>query len=254
MASIIWNRDPQEAINNPYEYNAQNQFHREAMTLTKRLSDKLLDNKKYTLSDRTLEKATWMLQTDALFAFRDGVQLIEQKKHRVTSRLLRDILDSVHLIEYFNSSTSKSIKALNDWFDDKLIMHSEYREFVKQRDGELTATTKKNAHRILSRFTHRSYRSLLYGYSLNPEETISYDEYWTIPSSVSMHYAFLGHFGCFIIENLKHFGDLSKEEVENAWNDSMEPKQIPRGYLTKEQKKFLGIDDDWQNELDIDDD
>ena len=41
MASFIWDRDPQEAIRNPYEYNAQKQFHREAITLTEKLAEKL---------------------------------------------------------------------------------------------------------------------------------------------------------------------------------------------------------------------
>ena len=77
MASIIWDRDPQEAVNNPYEYNAQKQFHREAIALTDKLSEKLLNKKKFTRDDRTLEKALWMLQTDALFAFRDAVQLLD---------------------------------------------------------------------------------------------------------------------------------------------------------------------------------
>jgi hypothetical protein len=41
-----------------------------------------------------------MLQTDALFSFRDAVQLLDQKKHRVVGLLFRDILESVHLVEF----------------------------------------------------------------------------------------------------------------------------------------------------------
>src|SRR5665647_1495015 len=105
MASIIWDRDPQEAINNPYEYNAQKQFYREAIALTDKLGKKLRDDFKYALADRSLAKATWMLQTDSLFAFRDCVIMLDQKRHRIVGRLLRDILETVHLIEYFNGQT-----------------------------------------------------------------------------------------------------------------------------------------------------
>jgi len=244
MASIIWNRDPQEAINNPYEYNAQKQFYREAITLTDKIADKLLNNKKFHLNDKTLEKAIWMLQTDTLFAFRDAVLLLEQKKHRIVGRLFRDILECIHLIEYLSSGTEKAKNDLNLWFNDFLIMHSEYRNFIKKRDGENVAKLKRDLHRTFSKFTHRSYKILLYGYALGKDDVIFYDEKWTLPQSVSMYYAFLGHFGQFILENLKNYGIISKAEIQIMWEESMETEQIPRGYLSKEDKEFLGIDNE----------
>jgi len=243
MASIIWDRDPQEAIKNPYEYNAQKQFHREAVALTDKLGKKLCDDFQYTLDDRTLEKAIWILQTDALFAFRDAVIMLDQKRHRIVGRLLRDILETVHLIEYFNSQTDKATKALNKWFNDELVMHSEFRDYIKRRDGENISELKKIQYRIFSKFTHRSYKILLYGYALGSNDRIFYDEDWTLPQSVSMYYAFLGSFGQLVIENLKHFGNIPENEVIETWNSSMEKEQIPRGYLSKEDKEFLGIDD-----------
>ena len=243
MASIIWNRDPQEAIENPYEYNAQKQFHREAIALTDKLGKKLRDDFKYTLGDRTLAKATWMLQTDSLFAFRDSAIMLDQKRHRIVGRLLRDILETVHLIEYLNGQTDKAKNALNKWFDDELIMHSEFRDYIKKRDGETVSELKKMQHRIFSKFTHRSYKILLYGYALGSNDRIFYDEGWTLPQSVSMYYAFLGGFGQLVIENLKRYGDIPESEVTEIWNTSMEKRQIPRGYLSEEDKKFLEMED-----------
>lgn len=243
MTSIVWDRDPQEAIENPYEYNAQKQFHREAIALTDNLGKKLCDDFQYTLDDKTLEKAIWMLQTDSLFAFRDSVIMLEQKKHRVVGRLLRDILETVHLVEYFSGQTDNSKKALKKWFNDELVMHSEFRDYIKKRDGDQISEIKKNQHRIFSKFTHRSYKILLYGYELDSEGKIFYDEGWTLPQSIAMYYAFLGIFGQLIIENLKQYGNLSQEVVTEIWNNSMEKEQIPRGYLSKEEKEFLGLDD-----------
>jgi len=242
MASIIWDRDPQEALNNPYEYNAQKQFHREAIALTDKLGKKLCDDFQYTLSERTLEKATWILQTDALFAFRDAVCMLDQKRHRIAGRLLRDILETVHLVEYLNSGTDKAQKSLQKWFNDELIMHSEFREYIKKRDGEIVSEFKKKQHRIFSKFTHRSYKILLYGYALGSKDRIFYDEGWTLPQSVSMYYAFLGSFGQLLIDNLKQYGNLTESEVVEIWENSMESEQIPRGYLSKEDKIFLGIE------------
>lgn len=243
MASIIWDRDPQEAIKNPYEYNAQKQFHREAIALTDNLGKKLCDDFQYTRADRTLEKAIWMLQTDALFAFRDAVIMLEQKKHRVVGRLLRDILETVHLVEYLSGQTDKAKKALQKWFDDEFVMHSEFRDYIKKLDGEKISEIKKIQHRIFSKFTHRSYKILLYGYALGSNDKIFYDERWTLPQSVAMYYAFLGSFGQLVIDNLRQYGNLSQEIVAEIWDNSMEKEQIPRGYLSKEDKEFLDIDD-----------
>ena len=244
MASIIWDRDPQEAINNPYEYNAQKQFHREAITLTGKLSEMLKEGR-YYLQEMTLEKAIWMLQTDALFAFRDAVILLEQKRHRVVGRLLRDILEAIHLIEYLNSKTTKSEKLLLEWFvNDELIMHREYRDYVKAYYGENEANIARDNHRILSKFTHRSYRILLYSYIRGSEDRMWFDDGTELPQSVAMYYAFLGQLGGAILENLKDFGMLTPDDVNTVWSESMEPEQIPRGFLSKEDKEFLGINDD----------
>lgn len=243
MASIIWDRDPQEAIKNPYEYNAQKQFHREALAFTEKVAERLHDFN-FTLSDKSLEKATWMLQTDSLFAFRDAVVLLENKKHRIVGRLLRDILETVHLTEYFNSDTEKSNNSLKKWFEDELVMHSEFRDFIKKRDGKDISELMKNQHRIFSKFTHRSYKILLYGYALGANDKVFYDENWTLPQSVAMYYACLGHFGQFLMTNLSVYGNLTPKEIDDIWNASMEKEQIPRGYLSKEDKEFLGIEDE----------
>lgn len=242
MASIIWDRDPQEAYKNPFEYNAQKQFHREAIVLTEKLGNKFHDFQ-FTLKDNSLEKAVWMLQTDALFAFRDAVIMLDQKRHRIVGRLLRDILETVHLVEYLTSQTDKANKALQKWFEDELVMHSEYRDYIKKLEGEATSESKKNLHRIFSKFTHRSYKILLYGYALGSNNRIFYDEGLTLPQSVAMFYAFLGSFGQLIIENLKKYGNIPEDIILEIWNSSMEKEQIPRGYLTKEDKEFYSIDD-----------
>jgi hypothetical protein len=243
MASIIWNRDPQEAINNPYEYNAQKQFHREAIMFSDKIVKKLCYDFKYSLDDRSLRKATWMLQTDSLFAFKDALLILESGKHRVVGRFLRDILETVHLVEYFNSKTEKAENSLKKWFDDEIIMDREFRDFVKKRDGEVISEVMKIQHRTFSKFTHRSYNILLYGYILGRNDRLFYDKDCELPQSAAMYYALLGQFGQLIKSNLGKYGDLTTEIVDQTWNDSMEKEQMPRGYLSAEDKKFLGIKD-----------
>lgn len=74
MASIVWGRHPQEAYDNPYEYEAQAQFVREAIELLTQFQLKL---DRFTMAfhrdDQTLEKATWMLAIDLIDALFESV-------------------------------------------------------------------------------------------------------------------------------------------------------------------------------------
>ena len=66
MTSFIWKRDPEEAYANPYEYEAQKQFVREASSLLDKYHDYISANtKRFQRDDTSKEKAIWMLHVDA---------------------------------------------------------------------------------------------------------------------------------------------------------------------------------------------
>lgn len=70
MPSQVWGRSPQEASDNPYEYEIQDQFVREAEALLKRLNIGLqIYSMKFHRDDHSVRKAVWMLQLDALIHF-----------------------------------------------------------------------------------------------------------------------------------------------------------------------------------------
>lgn len=253
MASLIWNRNSQEAIDNPYEYAVEEQFIREANKLVEKLEKVLLKKKQFFLKDKSLEKATWMLQTDILFAFKDSLDSLKQKKHRIVGPLLRVMYENTHLIEYLNEEHDNANQALEDWFDNKSPKHFEYRELIKKTKGKDESDFLKLQYVSYSKFTHRTYLSLLYNYAregnprMDKESTkkdykIWYDENWPLRQSISMYYAILGMFGLQMVENLKSYGILEKGEVEEIWYLSMEERQIQFGELTDEAKKMLGIE------------
>jgi hypothetical protein len=244
MASIIWERDPQEAMNNPYEYNAQKQFHREALSFIGKICDTLTKRNEFTFNDRTLAKATWMLQTDALHSFKDAIELLNLKKHKVVGRLLRDTFETLNLIEYFNSDYASSNENLIKWYNDEPISNKRYRSFVKSIYGEQEHQRQLNNYSALSNFTHRTYKVLLYGYAGRGDSKLFYDEQWSLPGTIAMYYAILGWIGNQIFRNLKMFGVLNVDEIDLYWNESMEEFQIPRGFLSTEDKEFLGIRND----------
>lgn len=120
MASIVWGRHPQEAYDNPYEYDAQDQFVREAKELLTQLQLKL---DRFTMAfhrdDQTLEKATWMLALDLIDALLESVQLFEEKRHRIAFRLFRDVVETMDLLRVLHSNKPLAMKALHLWYEDE---------------------------------------------------------------------------------------------------------------------------------------
>ena len=98
MPSVVWGRTPQEAYDNPYEYEAQDQFVREAKSLLKHMNTVF---QKYSMrfhrDDHSIKKAVWMLQLDALDSLKDALDALVNKKHRVASKLFRGIVETLDL-------------------------------------------------------------------------------------------------------------------------------------------------------------
>jgi hypothetical protein len=91
----------------------------------------------------------------------------------------------------------------------------------------------KRQYEAYSKFTHRTYLSLLDNYiregnpmmekySIQKDFKIRYDEDWPLRQSITMYYAILGMFGRQMVENLKDYVILNKEEVDIIWKSSME--------------------------------
>ena len=77
MPSLVWERSFQEAYDNPYEYDVQNQFVHEAMSLLKELNTIFQKNSmKFHKDDRSIKKAVWMLQLDGLDSLKDALDAL----------------------------------------------------------------------------------------------------------------------------------------------------------------------------------
>ena len=176
MPSFVWDRDPSEAYANPYEYEAQEQFAREAGAFLKDVFTQLMESaRSWYRDDRSVEKAVWMLQVDALDALRDCLQLLGEKRHRLVGRLFRDILENLNLAAYFDSGKETAATDLDSWYDNEIVPHSRYRDYVEKNEGHDKAAESRASYRRLSKFTHRTYRSLAQGYVLASENRIVYE-------------------------------------------------------------------------------
>ncbi len=244
MPSIVWGRDPQEAIDQPYEYGCQDQFCREATNLIDGLLSQLEGyTMTFTRDDRSVQKAIWMLQNDALDSLRDILDSLKVRKHRIAGKLFRDVLESLNLAAYFHSEVTSSRKDLNDWYDGEVIPHRKYREYLSKEYGEEARKTSAEFYGSVSKFTHRTYHILLYGYVLGTEDKLSYDGYMAdsgiliLPQTISMYFAMLSHFIYIASGELYHRGLISESVIEDVWAKHLEKETIPRRF--KPMREFV---------------
>lgn len=251
MTSFIWERDPQEAYQNPYEYEAQDQFYREASKLLQFLFDHMMQRSgTYTRDDRSSEKAIWMLFLDSLESLKDCLELLKDKKHRIAGRLLRDAAETMDTASYFCSNDTKRNKYLNDWYNDKVVPNSVYRDFVKQSD-EVEWEKLKNYYKQLSKINHRTYRSLAYSYALGSKERLVYEgaysnSFMILPHAIAMYYALIGNLIRHFVTKMIDSKIISSTEVKKFWDEALEKEDVERRFISPKEvlKRYLEEADD----------
>jgi hypothetical protein len=237
MTNFVWDRDPEEAYANPYEYEAQEQFAREAASLLNKYHKYISSNsKRYHRDDTSKEKAIWMLHVDALDALRDCLDLINEKKHRLACRLFRDVIETLDIAAYFSSASAESNSNLIKWFKNEIISHSKYRDFIKKTKGESEAEGLKENYKSLSKFTHRSYRALANSYILGAEDCLVYDGHrdsniLVLPHTISAYYAILANLIKLFSREVVQRGTFPEEINRKYWSESLEVETIQRRFV-----------------------
>jgi hypothetical protein len=248
VPSFVWNRDPQEAYENPYEYDANEQFMREAKRLLIRLYRLLYsDDHRYTRDERTTEKAVWLLQMDALDSLRDSLAALEKKHHRVAGKLFRTAIESMDLAAYFAQAGAEGRTHLEQWYDDDFVPHRVYRNFIGRTEGAEAEEQARRHYQNLSRFTHRTYRAIMDGYSLGGEDRLVHDAvamlhgnyeesttFLVLPHTMSAYFAVLANLILIFSDELARRGMVPAKEVQDAWKESLEVESVPRRFMTKE--------------------
>lgn len=194
LKNIIWTRDLQEAMDNPYEWEAQKKFVKEANDFLRSIRKHIIENASFTKDDRSKEKAIWMLSLAALDSAIEITISLKRNQIHVIYHLLRSIREALDLATYFNLEDNIIDQKISDWFDGKIIQHGDYRLYVEKNIDKVKADHLRNIHRALSKFNHNSYHTLLYSYFLDPKGFIhhygSYESDSTKPvSTIAMLHA-----------------------------------------------------------------
>ncbi len=247
MPSQVWGRDPQEAFENPYEYAVQEQFVREAKAIFRQCYMLLTaDSHSYAASDTGREKAVWLLHMDALDSIRDALDALERRRHRVAGKLFRSVMESVDLAAYFHSGSPDSETDLAKWYADEVVLHGRYRDHVRRTDGPAAANLKRDRHRSLSKFVHRSYRAILDGYSLGNGHRLLHDglgarfgdhsgadTFLVLPKTIAAYHASLADLTLLFLSEIARRGTATESEVSAALESSLEEATVPRRFMPR---------------------
>lgn len=239
--SFIWTRSLEDAFDEPYEYPAQEQFMREAETALTKFKDALSKyDMQFTALDRTIKKAVWILVNDAADSLTDCLLSIKDKKHRIAGKMYRDVIETLDLAAYFNADNVDSNKHLTHWYKDEVIPNRIYRDYIRRTIGENEAKEKSESYSDFSKFTHRTYYTLLFGYGQGVGHKMYYDGYkdndiLIQPTTISMYYVYLRHLILIFSRELSKLGLIESKRIDEIWTESLEKESVPRRFISPKE-------------------
>jgi len=183
---------------------------------------------------------------DALDSLRDCLTALTRKEHRVGAKLFRDVVETMDLAAYFHGRTTESRSALGKWYDDEIIPHRVYRDYVKNTQNPDIARRLAKHYSSLSRFTHRTYRAILEGYSRGREDRLVHDRtgelygndegsanFLVLPQTIASYFALLGNMALDYSSELSALDLVPQEDIQAAFIMSLEHKTLPRRFTPR---------------------
>lgn len=236
MPSFVWDRDVQDAWNEPYEYGGQEQFHREACKVLSSIKCHYAEkDMHFDRDEQSLGKAIWLLQIDALEALIDALKLTEEKRHRIASRLFRDAVETMDISAYFYLAGDGAKRDLAKWYSNEVIPHRVFREFIKKFECQDKAKELSGLYSDLSKYTHRTHSAITKSYLLGRNNKIAYDGFSesgfrVLPHVISLSYAIIAALIKRFITIAVSSHQIDSARVCDIWEMSLEKETVPRRF------------------------
>lgn len=163
--SIFWNPDLTIIFKNKYNYQERKLFFEEAEKIINQL-DKIYQKYqlKFTLNSKSLKKAIWILNYDAVITTKICLDLLKKRKHLPVGKMFRDVVESLDISELIENKRGKYLKK---FYNDEIINHRSYRKHVIDSKDKKHYTS---FYRELSKWTHHTYTSLKFSYNLGKND------------------------------------------------------------------------------------
>ena len=247
MPSLVWRMTQQEAQGSPYEYAVREQFFREAGSLLDALFLLLHDGPfRFTIDDRTVEKAIWLLHADTQDTLREILVALLEKRHRIAAKLFRTALEALDLAAYFDARTESSFADLAKWYEGDIVLHGRWRNHLKAIGEDEAAVSRRDLHRQMSRHVHGAYPAVLFSYIAGGSESnyMVHDGYQAVvsdrgfearhslvhPQVISQHCATLADLILLFAQELVIRKVASGDETAKALKSCLESDTVPRRF------------------------
>ena len=161
------------------------------------------------------------------------IEVLRRFPEGISGGQIRQELEKEGLRPAEQTHLDRRKRDLKKWFGDEIIVHAKIREQLEKSGRKAEVERRRRRHRELSKFTHRSYRALLKGYSLGVDDKMVYDGYtkWAVlPHTVSAYYAILAALIIQNSESIQNSGLVSVAEIEKIWKQSLEKTTVPRKF------------------------
>lgn len=172
-----------------------------------------------------------MLQYDALDALAHSLIALREEDHRLSARLFRDSWETLELASYFAEDSRRAQRDLEKWYNDEVIPHSRIREDFKIRGAVETATEKAIYYSQLSKFTHRTCRALLKGYSIGRDNLVVNESHsrrgsLASPHAIAGYYPVLASLIMRFSSDVVNCGLAPQSEVDAIGEASLEKETV----------------------------
>lgn len=225
MPSELWKRTLADILGDPwwasppYNSNKKSEFLNETRVFLDQVYKEFDSyNLKFHTDDRSLAKALWMLQVDALDTLRDCIIFLNENKHRIVGKMFRDILETLDLAEYLRLQGDGS-NALNKWYNSKIIPHREYRDFIKGKNPN-RANNLADFYSQLSKWTHHTYFALGYSYSRGEGDMLVYDSHsplLVLPRTIAQYIWMIKELIKLFFSRVKESGIVTVKDINPPW-------------------------------------
>jgi len=247
MPSLVWRMTQEEAQGSPYEYAVREQFFREAGTLLDALYLLLHAGPfRFTIDDRTVEKAIWLLHADTQDTLREILVALQEKRHRIAAKLFRFALEALDLAAYFHAKTPSSSADLSKWYEGNIVAHAQWRGHLKNVGKAEAAAARREVYTQMSRHVHGAYPAILFSYIAGGSERnyMVHDGYQAVvsdrgfeardflvhPQVVSQHCSTLADLILLFTEELVNRQVVPASDIAQALRSSLETDTVPRRF------------------------
>ncbi|TBX64779.1 hypothetical protein EZL74_12890 [Flavobacterium silvisoli] len=156
-----------------------------------------------------LKKANWLILNDITTSLYDCHQNMVDGNIRIASRVFRDTMENMHILELLNKSQKE--KYLKNWYENEVISNSEYREWIKKEKSIELSELNRDVYRQYSKYAHRTYEAIYESYSQDIDSTIRFRLKLSRenPSDLKILSEYYSHLSYFIINTTLNYSDYN---------------------------------------------